>query len=75
MGNKSKKSYDLTIEGNKIDDFSIKKVRKSMILIPNQDFAGEDGTMAEAMMTTTSLGNVSHVDRVEDEDRNEGHRV
>ena len=46
-----------------------------MILIPNQDFAGEDGTMAEAMMTTTSLGNVSHVDRVEDEDRNEGHRV
>ena len=46
-----------------------------MILIPNQDFAGEDGTMAEAMMTTTSLGNVSHVDRVEDEDRNEGQRV
>ena len=46
-----------------------------MILIPNQDFAGEDGTMAEAMMTTTSLGNVSHVDRVEDEDRNDGHHV
>ena len=46
-----------------------------MILIPNQDFAGEDATMAEAMMTTTSLGNVSQVDRVEDEDRNEGHHV
>ena len=46
-----------------------------MILIPNQDFAGEDGTMAEAMMTTTSLGNVSHVDRVEDEHRDDEHHV
>ena len=44
----------------------VSKVRKSMILIPSQDFAGEDGTMAEAMMRTTSLSNVSHVDRVED---------
>ena len=38
----------------------VSKVRKAMILIPSQDFAGEDGTMAEAMMRTTSLSNVSH---------------
>ena len=44
-----------------------------MILIPSQDFAGEDGTMAEAMMRTTSLSNVSRVERVEDEDRNDGY--
>ena len=29
--------------------------------------------MVEAMMRTTSLSDVSHVDRVEDEDRNDGH--
>ena len=50
-----------------------------MILIPKvtkfQDFAGEDGTMVEAMMRTTSLSDVSHVDRVEDEDRYDGYHV
>ena len=39
------------------------------------DFAGEDGTVVKAIMRTTSLSNVSHVDRVEDEDRNEGRRM
>ena len=45
-----------------------------MISIPTQDFAGEDGT-AEAVMITSSLGNVKHVGRLEDEACNEGHRV
>ena len=57
----------------------VPKIINSIILAHKvmkfHDFAGEDGTMLEAMMRTTSLNNVSHVDRVEDEDRNDGHHM
>ena len=43
--------------------------------ISMEPMAGEEGTSVEAMMRSTSITNVSHVDRVEDEDRNDGHHV
>ena len=68
MGTETNKICDSHIKSKKFDDL-LPKITKI------QDFAGDDGTMAEAMMRTTSLSNVSHVGRVEDEDRNDGHHV
>ena len=69
---------DLGTESNKICNSHI-KIRNSTIVFPKnnkiQDFAEGGGTMTEATMRTTSLSNVSHAGRPEDEDRNDGHHV
>ncbi len=64
---------------NELGDFNAKKERfhefEPEAKKNSEDFAGENGTMVEAMVRPTSISDTSHVERNEDEDGNDGHRM